>query len=47
MQNPNSILIRNAKIINEGTIVEGDVLIENEYIRRVEKKELFPKTTIP
>ncbi len=42
MQNPNSILIRNAKIINEGAIVEGDVLIENEYIRRVEKKGIIP-----
>jgi dihydroorotase len=28
----NRILIKNAKIINEGTIFEGDVLIENEFI---------------
>ncbi len=28
----NSFLIKNAKIVNEGTIFEGDVLIENEYI---------------
>jgi dihydroorotase len=28
----NRILIKNAKIVNEGTIFEGDVLIENEYI---------------
>ncbi len=27
-----SVLIKNAKIVNEGTIFEGDVLIENEYI---------------
>jgi dihydroorotase len=28
----NSILIRNAKIVNEGTIFEGDILIENKII---------------
>jgi len=28
----NTILIKNAKIVNEGMIFEGDVLIENEYI---------------
>lgn len=28
----NAVLIKNAKIVNEGTIFEGDVLIENEYI---------------
>ena len=28
----NRILIKNAKIVNEGTIFEGDVLIENEFI---------------
>ena len=28
----NTILIKNAKIVNEGVIFEGDVLIENEYI---------------
>jgi len=28
----NRILIKNAKIVNEGTIVEGDVLIENDLI---------------
>ncbi len=28
----NTILIRNAKIVNEGTIFEGDVLIENKII---------------
>ena len=28
----NRILIKNAKIVNEGTIFVGDVLIENEII---------------
>ena len=28
----NTILIKNAKIVNEGTVFEGDVLIENEFI---------------
>ena len=28
----NTVLIKNAKIVNEGTIFEGDVLIENEFI---------------
>jgi dihydroorotase len=28
----NRILIKNAKIVNEGTIFEGDVFIENEFI---------------
>src|SRR6195952_1090065 len=28
----NRILIKNAKIVNEGTIFEGDVLIENDLI---------------
>ena len=31
------ILIRNAKIVNEGAIVEGDVLIENELIAAIGK----------
>lgn len=29
------ILIKNAKIVNEGTILEGDVLIENEFITEI------------
>jgi dihydroorotase len=29
-------LIKNAKIVNEGTIFNGDVLIEGEYIRQIE-----------
>jgi len=28
-------LIKNAKIVNEGVIFEGDVLIENEYIKEI------------
>jgi dihydroorotase len=30
-----SVLIKNAKIVNEGVIFEGDVLIENDYIVEV------------
>lgn len=30
-----SVLIKNAKIVNEGTIFEGDVLIENEFITEI------------
>src|SRR6187402_1099256 len=32
----NRILIKNAKIVNEGTIFEGDVLVENQYIVKIE-----------
>src|SRR6478735_697771 len=31
----NRILIKNAKIVNEGTIFEGDVLVENRYILKI------------
>ena len=31
----NKIVIKNAKIVNEGTIFEGDVLIENEIITEI------------
>ena len=31
-----SILITNAKIVNEGKIVEGDVLVKNEYIEKID-----------
>nr|WP_321248181.1 dihydroorotase [uncultured Psychroserpens sp.] len=34
MQNK-TILIKNAKIVNEGTITEGDILIEGDYIKEV------------
>ena len=30
-----SILIKNARIVNEGKIVEGDVLIEGNYIKEI------------
>lgn len=30
-------LIKNARILNEGKIVEGDLLIENEYIARIDR----------
>jgi dihydroorotase len=28
----NKVLIKNAKIVNEGVIFEGDVLIENDIV---------------
>lgn len=31
----NRILIRNAKIVNEGTIFEGDLYIEDQYIKEI------------
>jgi dihydroorotase len=31
----NTVLIKNAKIVNEGIIVEGDVLIEGEFIKEI------------
>ncbi|WMI69332.1 dihydroorotase [Mangrovimonas sp. YM274] len=31
----NTVLIKNAKIVNEGKIVEGDILIEGEYIKEI------------
>ncbi|MDG5490376.1 dihydroorotase [Psychroserpens sp. SPM9] len=34
MQNK-TILIKNAKIVNEGKVTEGDILIEGEYIKEV------------
>ena len=30
-----TVLIKNAKIVNEGTIFNGDILIENEYIKKI------------
>ncbi len=38
----NKILIKNAKIVNEGTIFEGDVLIENEIIAEI-AAQISPK----
>ncbi len=34
----NSTLITNAKIVNEGSVVEGDVLITGQFIERIDKK---------
>ncbi|MFT3794947.1 dihydroorotase [Flavobacterium sp.] len=34
----NRVLIKNAKIVNEGTIFEGDVLIEDEFIAEIAEK---------
>ncbi len=39
----NTVLIKNAKIVNEGKIVEGDVLIENEFIVEIADK-ISPKS---
>ena len=38
-------LIKNAKIVNEGNIIEGDLLIEKELISKV-AKNIDSKTTI-
>jgi dihydroorotase len=38
------ILIKNAKIVNEGTIFEGDVLIEGEFISEI-SSNIEPKST--
>ncbi|MGL2962357.1 dihydroorotase [Flavobacterium sp. RSB2_4_14] len=38
----NTVLIKNAKIVNEGKIFEGDVLIENEYIVEI-AESISPK----
>ncbi len=37
------LLIKNAKIVNEGTCFEGDVLIEGQFIKEIAKK-ISPKT---
>lgn len=37
-------LIRNAKIVNEGNIFEGDILIENEFIKEIAEK-ISPKSS--
>lgn len=38
-----SILIKNAKIVNEGKITEGEVLIENEFITKIGSHLSFPE----
>jgi dihydroorotase len=40
----NRILIKNAKIVNEGTIFEGDVLIEDKFIKEIAEK-ISPKSS--
>jgi dihydroorotase len=39
-----TVLIKNAKIVNEGTIFEGDVLIENEFITEI-AESISPKSS--
>lgn len=39
-----TFLIRNAKIVNEGVVFEGDVLIENELIKEIADK-ISPKSS--
>ena len=39
-----TVLIRNAKIVNEGAIFEGDILIENEFIKEIAEK-ISPKSS--
>lgn len=38
-----SILIKNAKIVNEGKITEGEILIENEFIKHIGKNLSIPE----
>lgn len=40
----NTVLIKNAKIVNEGKITEGDVLIENEFIAEI-APSISPKSS--
>lgn len=40
----NIFLIKNAKIVNEGSIFEGDVLIENEFITEI-AESISPKSS--
>jgi dihydroorotase len=42
----NSTLITNARIVNEGTVYEGDVLIKGSYIERVDKQISSPTNHI-
>ena len=39
-----TFLIKNAKIVNEGSIFEGDLLIENEIISQI-AESISPKTS--
>ncbi|WP_445453678.1 dihydroorotase [Flavobacterium sp. 25HG05S-40] len=40
----NTVLIKNAKIVNEGVVFEGDVLIENEFIVEI-AESISPKSS--
>ena len=40
----NRYLIKNAKIVNEGVVFEGDILIENEFIKEIAQK-ISPKSS--
>ncbi|UYW01278.1 dihydroorotase [Flavobacterium agricola] len=40
----NKVLIKNAKIVNEGAIFNGDVYIEDEYIKEIAEK-ISPKSS--
>ena len=40
----NTVLIKNAKIVNEGAIFEGDVMIENEFIVEI-AESISPKSS--
>lgn len=40
----NSVLIKNARIVNEGEIFEGDVLIEGEFIKEI-GQDISPKSS--
>ncbi|HLO74147.1 MAG TPA: dihydroorotase [Flavobacterium sp.] len=40
----NTYLIRNAKIVNEGAVFEGDILIEDEFIKEIAEK-ISPKSS--
>ena len=42
----NSTLITNAKIVNEGKVVEGDVLIKGQYIEKIDAHISSPTATI-
>ena len=40
----NTVLIKNANIVNEGEIFEGDILIEGEYIKEICSKSISAKS---
>jgi len=41
----NSILIKNAQIVNENTVFKGDVLIENNSIKKISKNSIVTDAT--